>query len=112
MADDRRVLLPEGVHDAHVVGDVREHPVGLDRARLGGAAVPADVDRDRPVPRVGERRELMAPRVPGLGEAVDEQHERAAALLAEVDAPAGDVDQSMDHRTESDGSLPTAGVIL
>ena len=37
---------------------------------------------------------------------MDEEHERAAALLDGVNAPAGDVEESMDHAPESDGAIP------
>jgi hypothetical protein len=84
---DRRV---EGAYDTGVVGDVREHPVGRDVAGLGGASVAADVDGDGAVAGVGEGRQLVAPGVPGLGEAVDEQDDGALPLFDEVDAAAGD----------------------
>ena len=84
VADDDRALVAEPGDDA---GEARVHPldvvldVGLVRPAVAG-----QVDRDDVEPRVGERSELVAPRVPELGEAVAEQHERTLALLHVVEA--------------------------
>ena len=78
--------------------DVVEQPVRVERERLGRAPVAADVDGDRVEAGLGDGRQLVAPRVPGLGEAVHEEHERARALLGDVDAAGGHVEQAVRDR--------------
>ena len=92
------VVRAEGVIDAGDVLDEVEHPVRVERERLGRAPVAAYVDGDRMVAGLGEGRQLVAPGVPGLGEAVHEQHQRPRALLGDVDATGRDVDQAMRDR--------------
>ena len=82
----------ERVEHRDVVGDAREHPVGLDALGDEGLPVAAHVDRDRAIPRRGERGELVAPRPRAFREAVDEQHERPFAFDHRVDVAAGHVD--------------------
>ena len=90
MADDDGRLEPERADEADVVGDEAHHAVVLDGERLRRAAVAAHVDGHRPVAGLGERRELVAPRVPRLGEAVHEQHQRTVAGLDAVDPAVAD----------------------
>ena len=89
---DRRLESERG-HEADVVGDEAHHAIVLDRQRLRRAAVAAHVDRHRPVAGLGERRELVAPRVPRLGEAVHEQDQRAVAGFHAVDPALADLHQ-------------------
>ena len=79
VADDDRRRAPAGqrLHHPEVVADVLEHPVGPDIEGGGGPAVPADIDRHGPEPGLGDHRQLVTPRVPRLGESVDEQDQRA-----------------------------------
>ena len=87
------VLLAERVEQAdHVADEVqlrvlvdRLGAVGLRRSRACRA-------RRRGSRRAASAGELVAPRVPGLGEAVAEQDERARALLGDVHADAVGVD--------------------
>ena len=85
MAHHGRRLLAERAHHPEVVGDVGEHPVGVDGRRLRRAAVAPNVDGRGTVTGVGQGGQLVAPRVPRLGKPVEEQHEGAAALLDDVD---------------------------
>ncbi len=91
-AEDVGVEQGEGAHDGDVVLHQVEHAVGVGRGGLGGAAVAAYVDRHCPVSGRGEGRELAAPGVPGLGEAVHQQDQRAGALLDQVQAPGRGLD--------------------
>ena len=50
------------------------------------------VDGHHPVPGIGQRGDLVAPRVPRLGETVHQDHERSLARLDAVHARAGDID--------------------
>jgi hypothetical protein len=61
--------------DCNVVGNVAEHPVVIDRPRLARPAVAAYVDRDGSVAGGRENRQLMAPGVGNLWEAVHHQHD-------------------------------------
>jgi hypothetical protein len=88
VADDDRLLLTHRLDQRHVVGDVTQHAVVLDRRRRRRPAVPAHVDGDGPVAGGGQRRQLVAPGVPRFREAVDEQHQRPLPLLYHVQADA------------------------
>ena len=84
--------------------DVVELRVLIDGLGLVRPAVAAHVGRDGVVTRGGEGGELMAPRIPGLGEAVAEQDERARALLGHVHADAVRVEGAVSdlaHRRPS-----------
>ena len=76
--------------------------VPVDGLGLVGLAVAAHVGRDGMVAGRGERGELMPPRVPRLGEAVAEQHERALALLGDVHADAVGVDGAVSDSLTGD----------
>ncbi len=98
VADDDGLLLAERAHESDVVGDVAQHPVVLDGRRRRRTAVAAHVDGHGPVAGGGERRQLVAPRVPRLREPVDEQHQRPLALLHDVQADAVGRHDPMFHR--------------
>ena len=84
VADDHRLLLAERVAQAEHVADQVEDRVAVDLRRLVALPVAAHVGRDRVIARGGERGQLVAPRVPGLGPAVAQQHERAFARFGDV----------------------------
>ena len=92
VADHDRVFLSERVEHPDEVADEMEDRVGVDPLRRLGPAVPAHVRRDGVVAGRGERDELVAPRVPALGEAVAEEDERAFARFREVHRKAADVE--------------------
>ena len=98
VAHDHGGVLAEGFDDAEVVVDVVQHPVGLDLQGGRGAAVAAHVDGHRPEAGRGDGGQLVPPRVPRFGEAVHQQHQRAAALLDQVDTDAPGVDGAVVHR--------------
>jgi hypothetical protein len=87
--DDDRGLLTQGFHHGDVVLHQLEDPVSGRRLGLGGAAVAADVEGDRSVAGRGERGKLVAPGVPGLRKAVNEQDQRAGSLLHQMSPPGG-----------------------
>ena len=84
MTGDHGLLLAERGDQADDVADQVQLRVlvdGLGRSRLPVAAL---VGGDRVVAGLGQRRELVAPRVPGLGEAVAEHDEGTLAGLGDV----------------------------
>lgn len=84
VADDDGVLLAEGADDP---GDVGSGILQVIAARrLVRGAVAAQVERGDPEAGVDERRELVPPRPPELREPVEQQDERAAARLGDVEA--------------------------
>ena len=70
------------------------HAVGIDRRGRGAAAVTAHIHRDGAVAAFRQGRQLMAPRVPGFGKAVHQEHERAMALLGNADVYAVGAERS------------------
>jgi hypothetical protein len=78
VADDVRPRLAQSSDQA---GDVTgEGPQVVAARGLVGVAVAAQVDRDGAVAAVGEPGELVTPRPPELGEAVEQDDERAAPV--------------------------------
>ena len=79
VADERRLLLPEVFDDGLDIADelvecVVLHPLGLI------AQVEAALIDGHDLEMLGERRNLVAPGVPEIGNAVDEDDERTAPL--------------------------------
>ncbi|MBB5792340.1 hypothetical protein HDA41_000304 [Streptomyces caelestis] len=85
MPDDHRGPLAQRLHHGDVVLHQLGHSVRVHRRGPGRTPVAADVDGHRAVARVGQGRQLMTPRVPGLGEPVQQQDQRPVTLLDEVD---------------------------
>jgi hypothetical protein len=73
-------------------GSVVAHP-----GRLVGGVVAGQIGRDHSVAGVGERRELVSPGVPELGEAVQQHHQGAGARFDAVQAQPANVDPSVGH---------------
>jgi hypothetical protein len=63
--------------------------------RRVGPAEGAQVGGDRTEPGRGQRRQLVPPRVPGLGEALAQDHQRPRALLGDVNADAVRLDDAV-----------------
>ena len=77
VADDHRRLLAERIDDSdHIRREVLD-VVGIDLARLVALAVAAQIRGDRVIARLRERRQLVPPRIPGLGKAVEQEHQRS-----------------------------------
>ncbi len=85
------------VEETDDVSDEVELRVRLDRFGGVGLAVPSLVGRDDVVAGIGQRAELVAPRVPALGESVAQHDERAVgrARLGDVHADAVGVDEAV-----------------
>ena len=81
---DDRLLLAERVHQPDDIAGQVQDRVGVRAGGLVGAAVPALVRRHGVEAGGGQRDQLMTPGVPGFGEAVQQQHQRAAARLGDV----------------------------
>jgi len=94
--DDHGLPLAQRLDQPDGVADQVQDRVGLDRLRPARAAIAALVRSDRVEARLGKRGQLVAPGVPALGEAVQQQHRRARARLGDVHAqPAAGVDQTV-----------------
>ncbi len=99
--DDERPLLAQRADQPdHVPHQVQDAVVGHVLGVVA-AAVPALVRRDHPEAGLGQRPELVPPGVPGLREAVQQQHERALALLRDVQLNAVHVDHPMLNHASS-----------
>lgn len=72
MADDNGLFHAERCNQPFDIGAHMPDRVGLDGERLVAAAIAAHVWRSNPVPGVRQRRNLMTPRIPTLGKAVDQ----------------------------------------
>ena len=81
-------LARERRHQARDV--LREHvdPVGVEAARLVALSVAAQIGSHHVKARLGERRNLVAPRGPVLGKAMQEEHERPAPRLRAMESDA------------------------
>lgn len=103
VADDDRWRAPPGqcLHHSKVVADVLEHPVGLDLQGSGGSPVPSDIDRHGPEPGLRDHRQLVTPRVPRLGESVDEQDQRTGPFLHTVDPRPPSIYDLVPHEPEA-----------
>ena len=81
MADDHGALLAERLDQRDHVADSVQDGVGGDVVRRAAAAEAAHVGRDRAEAGLGERDQLVAPRVPQLRPAMAHQHQRARAAF-------------------------------
>jgi hypothetical protein len=79
VADDDRLALAERADHSDDVADHVDEGVGVGGLRCGGAAVAAHIHGHRPESGCGDDGELIAPGVPGLGEAVAEDDQRPFA---------------------------------
>ena len=86
--DERGLLLAERGHQGDDVSDHLNHPIVLDRRRGRRPSVPAHVDGRGAITRLGQRRQLITPRVPRLRKAVHQNDQRTFALLGDVNAGA------------------------
>src|SRR5690606_7265567 len=116
VADHVRPFDAERHGERDDVVDDGLHPVRLDLLRLAGVAEAAQVGRDHPEAALDQRRDLVAPQVGGVGEAV-QQHDRGALPLVEIgDVHAVDVDEllvrhavSLNNRSAKNSLKPNSG---
>ncbi len=98
MAGDDCLLGAQSIEEADHVADQMEKGILIDRLRTIALPVPAHVGRHRMEPGRGERRELMAPGVPGFGKAVAEHDQRTLAGFDQVHPDAVGLDGAMAER--------------
>ncbi len=85
VADDDRLRRAERVEHADHVADEMKQRVLIDVLGLACLAIAAHIGRDRAIAGIGERLQLMAPRIPGFRKAVAEEHDGSASGLGEMD---------------------------
>ena len=113
MAGDNRALLAERVEQADHVANKMKQSVLVDRFGAVGLPIAAHVAGDRVKAGLGERRQLMAPRIPGLGKAMAQQHQRPAALFGDVqvDAVGRDIAVSQFAHVRSRGQAAASATL-
>jgi hypothetical protein len=97
VTDDHGVLLAQCRDQSDDVADemkLRVRVVLVRRVRLSVAAL---IRRDDVIAGIRERGQLMAPRIPRLREAVDQQHYRPTARLCNVQADTVARDDAMPY---------------
>src|SRR5712675_639781 len=88
MADNDGSPGLERVEQTDEIADQMEHGVLIDCRGRVALAIAAHIRRHRVEAGRRERRDLVAPGIPGFREAVAEQHQRPAALFGYVEADA------------------------
>ncbi|MFO0634089.1 MAG: hypothetical protein U0168_14685 [Nannocystaceae bacterium] len=97
MTDDVGRVQTQGRDElGDVVGEAL-HGVTGDRAGLVGEVVAAQIGRVHVEPGRGQARELVAPRVPELGEAVQQQHRRPRTRPRRRDVDAVQLHLAQSH---------------
>ena len=94
VADNDRLLLAEGMHQGDDVAGQMQDRIGGDVLRCIARAIAALIGCDDPESGIGERRNLVAPRVPGLGESVAQHDQRPVAGLGNVQFDVVDFDRA------------------
>ena len=88
MTDDNSLRGIERVkHADHIAHKVKE-AVLIDVLRLTRLAIAAHIGRDRVEARLGQRFQLMAPRIPGFRKAVAEEHQGPASGFGQMNGDA------------------------
>ena len=95
VAHEEDPIQTKCVQEGYEVADDVEDGVTGGGGRRVGVAVAAEVGGDGTVAAGGSREHLVAPRVPELREAVEEEHRRAGARLRNVHVYAVDEDCPM-----------------
>ena len=112
MADEGHGTLPERVHHTHDVGDVAHHAVVRHGRGLRRASIAAHVHGYGAVARFRQRRHLIAPGVPGLGEAVDHQNRGAFSQGCQVNARSRGIDDTVFHLAPHAEAAPGSWVAI
>lgn len=92
MADDDSAVRAQGRNQPGDVGGQVLDRVGLDGVRLVAAAIAAHVRCGYPVTGGHQHRNLVAPRIPALGEAVDQDDKRAFSRQRHPQPDTADID--------------------
>src|ERR1019366_6722815 len=95
VSDEYRPLGAERVKESAHIFDQLDHPVGLDRLRCVAVAVAAQVGRDGVIAGVGNRLQLVAPRIPELWKPVQQHHDWPGAGLGNVKSHLPNADRAM-----------------
>ena len=95
VADDDGLRRAQRVEHADHVADKVEQRVLIDCLGLACLAIAAHVGRDRVVAGLGERLQLMAPRIPGFRKPVAQQYDGAGSGLGKMDGDAVRLDSAM-----------------
>jgi hypothetical protein len=98
-------LFAEGVHEPNDIAGQLKDVVLLDGFRPVGLAVPTLVRRYRALARLGQRRQLVAPRVPRLWKAVAENDQRPGPLLGDIHLDAVGFDGLVLHTRHACSSV-------
>ncbi len=103
-----RLADPESVEQAGQVGDQVPDAVTLNIGRRVGPGVAALARHDHPESGGGDRVDLVTPGEGELGEAVEEKHRRAFALLEvlHLDSVGGGPQGCVEVHSSSSSSLP------
>ena len=80
VADDHRAFGADVIEQADDVGAQLDDVVGVDGRRLRRPAVAALIGRQHVVAGLGQRGDLVPPRIGQFGEAVGQHHHRRAAV--------------------------------
>src|SRR6185503_501750 len=80
VADDGGLVAPEMADDGCDVADEQTHVIALDSGWLVAQVIATLIDRDDQE-SIRERRHLMPPRVPEVGEAVNHDDQRGAGRV-------------------------------
>jgi hypothetical protein len=79
VAHHSRAFSAERRDQAADVGAKVLERISLDAVGLVAAAIAAHIRRGYAIAGIGERRDLVTPRIPALGKAVDQNDQRASA---------------------------------
>src|SRR5258706_11015353 len=75
MSNDDCLFFPEGANQSHDISSKRVHSIIGDTHRLVAVVIPTEIRSDH-AKMLGQRRNLMSPGVPKLGETVKQNCER------------------------------------
>jgi hypothetical protein len=96
--NEHRPFFAECVHEAEDIGKLVAQAVALNILGCVRLADSTQVGRDGVVAGCGQCRELVAPRVPHLGKAMDHHHQRPVARLGDVHADPVGLDLPVANR--------------
>ncbi|MCY1418466.1 hypothetical protein D9M71_340270 [compost metagenome] len=88
MPDDDRGLFAQSRHQTHHVADGLTHVIGFDGIRSVRLAKAALIGNDNSIAGFDQRHDLAPPHVPEVGKAVQQNDQRALALIDVMQADA------------------------
>jgi hypothetical protein len=102
VANDHSRLGVKGVEQADHVANEVEESILIDRVRAITLAIAAHVRRHDMEAGLSQRRELVAPGIPALWEAVTEEDKRPYSLLSDMHAQAIGLDYTVLYLSHDD----------